>query len=392
MCSASFLQPIGENACIQECGNATEHIILRPDRETFKILPWMPTHAGVMMGAYNCDGTPYQYCPRFQIQDAMQSLKEKYNIEIKIGIEIEFLIMNQQYSPVEESLYLDSKSLDFYSQQLCEIAKHLKALNTNITGIHKETGRGQFEIILSYGPVLEILDKYFLAREVINNVLSKHNLIASFIPFVSHDTCSGAHVHLSLWRDGINICKDISRQYQMSNECESFMSGIMEALPAMVSFLAPSANSLRRLKDGSFLGQTMGWSIDFKDVPLRYIPRQQNFELKTMDHTANHYYTLAAILRCGELGIEKSMKLSKPIKEQDIQSNQDKEISLAQVPFNWESIRDQIQNKESGRFMKEAFRKLSKVIQIHKNIREHDINYFAKRSFAEEIKITTNRY
>lgn len=48
----------------------------------------------------------------------------------------------------------------------------------------------------------------------------------------------------------------------------------------------------------------MGWSVDFKDVPLRYTPRQKNFELKTLDNTANHYYALAAIIRCGMLGIK----------------------------------------------------------------------------------------
>lgn len=77
----------------------------------------------------------------------------------------------------------------------------------------------------------------------------------------------------------------------------------MEALPAMVSILCPTYNGLKRLLPSACVGAFVGWGLENKEAPLRMLPNQNNFELKTLDHTANHYYVIAAIINLGLIGI-----------------------------------------------------------------------------------------
>ncbi len=55
------------------------------------------------------------------------------------------------------------------------------------------------------------------------------------------------------------------------------------------------------------VGSVVGWGIESKEAPLRVLPRQKNVELKTLDHTANHYYALAALINIGRIGIEEKI-------------------------------------------------------------------------------------
>lgn len=104
--------------------------------------------------------------------------------------------------------YSNSNSLDLYSLILEDICDTLAQLDIEVLVVHKETGPGQFEVVLGYDSVMKSLDRYFMAREAIKAVLRKYSLIGSFIPKSSAITQNGAHVHMSLWKDGKNITVD----------------------------------------------------------------------------------------------------------------------------------------------------------------------------------------
>jgi glutamine synthetase len=72
--------------------------------------------------------------------------------------------------------------LDLYSKILEDVCDTLAILDIEVLVIHKETGPGQFEIVLGYDTVLKSLDRYFMARETIKAVLRKYSLLVSFIP------------------------------------------------------------------------------------------------------------------------------------------------------------------------------------------------------------------
>ena len=205
ICTGALFSPICYNQLIPGCGEIDKQVYMRPDRSTFKVLPWSPTQASVMVDFFTHDGERYKYCPRSTVRKAIIDLKEKHGLEVKIGFELEFAIFNLEFSPVEYNVYSSSNSLDLYAGILEEIVLKLQAMDIEVLVVHKETGPGQYEVVLGYGEILETLDKYFMARELIKAVLRKYSLIGSFIPKSGPITQNGAHVHMSLWKDGRNI-------------------------------------------------------------------------------------------------------------------------------------------------------------------------------------------
>lgn len=83
------------------------------------------------------------------------------------------------------------------------------------------------------------------------------------------------------------------------------MAGIHKYFDALVHFLTPSPNSIRRLQTQSYVGCFKVWGVENKEAPIRLIsplklgqPSQQ-FEIKTFDHTANFYFAMACTIVYG---------------------------------------------------------------------------------------------
>jgi glutamine synthetase len=102
---------------------------------------------------------------------------------------------------------------------------------------------------------------------------------------------------------------NLENKSKMATDTEHFLAAVVKALPALISLTCPTYNSLKRLMPDASVGATVGWGLESKEAPLRVLPRMKNIELKTLDHTANHYYVLAAILNIGRIGITDKLEL-----------------------------------------------------------------------------------
>lgn len=74
LCSAAFFSPICYNFLVDGCGKIDEHVAMKPDRSTFKVLPWCPTQAAVMVNILDHKGDPWKYCPRNMVTKATDKL------------------------------------------------------------------------------------------------------------------------------------------------------------------------------------------------------------------------------------------------------------------------------------------------------------------------------
>jgi glutamine synthetase len=155
------------------------------------------------------------------------------------------------------------------------------------------------------------IDNYHIAREVISHHFRTKGLQACFLPSINSIDCRNkAHIHVSIWKDGVNATGDVNGKYGLSEDGESFIAGILTYYNALFHFLCPSSNSIRRMKSSAQVGIYKFWSIENKEAPIRLL-RSDNpkapvseFEIKSMDHTANHYFALAAIVAFGIVGIK----------------------------------------------------------------------------------------
>lgn len=78
---------------------------------------------------------------------------------------------------------------------------------------------------------------------------------------------------MSLWKDGKNITVDKAQKHQLSGDANSFIAGILKGLPALISMISPTYNSMKRLMPSASVGAIIAWGVENKEAPLRYMAR-----------------------------------------------------------------------------------------------------------------------
>ena len=142
---------------------------------------------------------------------------KKIGLEVKIGIEIEFVVVKKgTLEPYDNSTYYSLHSLAEYADDIESLIDELNDNGIELDQFHKEGAKGQFEACLKYGPVMQLIDNYYIAKEIIACFFKKRGYIASFLPKVMKDCGNGAHVHISIWRDGKNMIGDPKGRYGLS--------------------------------------------------------------------------------------------------------------------------------------------------------------------------------
>ena len=175
---------------------------------------------------------------------------------------------------------------------------------------------------------MSTIDNYHIVREVISHHFRTKGIITSFLPKID-GYGSGCHFHLSLWKNGKNVIGDPTSRLGVSPDAESFIAGILNNYEALFHFLCPSPNSIRRMLPSKWVGVYKCWGVENKEAPIRLCSSSKasekfsNFEIKSFDHTANHYFALAAIIALGMNGIRNHMKLPEPINEDPADLSED---------------------------------------------------------------------
>jgi len=172
---------------------------------------------------------------------------------------------------------------------------------------------GQYELVLGPLPPVEAVDALIYTRETMYNIASKHKLCATVAPRLYSEHCGSAmHTHISVHRIGKSTP---SSTLNLNSTESSFLSGLLEHLPAVQAFTMALPPSYDRMKDGIRSGGTyVCWGDNNKETPVRlcnrYSDSSRNFEVKCVDGLANPYLSLAAMLGAGTLGITQDKTLT----------------------------------------------------------------------------------
>ena len=123
---------------------------------------------------------------------------------------------------------------------------------------------------------------------------------------------NGAHVHISVHSKST---PSASAHANLNKIEASFLAGVLEHLSGITLLALPLVASYKRMADGISSGGTyVSWGTENKEVAVRlcnpYSISSRNFELKTLDGTANPYLALAGILGAGLTGIVESKELT----------------------------------------------------------------------------------
>lgn len=299
------LDPVGE-------------VYLTADNSTIRKLPYSPGNS-MAIGDMYVNGSPWEFCPRNYLK-RMLKLAGKYGVEIKASFENEFYLLDKQnpLNCLENTNFASTNSMNLNNDVIMEIVDDLEAQGLSVEQYYPESGPCQHEITVRYDEALKAADNQIVFRETVRAVALKHERVTSFLPkLFSKHAGSGCHIHMSLWRDGVNLLHDPDEIFELDPFAHHFISGILEHLSSLMAITTPTPNSYKRILPSSWAGKYGCWGFDNREASIRVVREPdgniKHFEFKTSDATSNPYLSLGSIICSGMNGVHEKLVLPEPV-------------------------------------------------------------------------------
>lgn len=312
-------------------------MLLKPDLNTFTIMPWLKNDYGniarVICDVHTPDGEPYNCDPRYILKQALKEA-EGLGYEFMTGPELEFFLFkivdgkilsasDRSILPHDRGQYFDLV-LDLGFDVRRDMIYALEKMGIEVETSHHEVAEGQHEIDFKYGNALASADKVMTMKFALKAIAAKHGLHATFMPKpISGINGSGMHVHQSLFSlaSGDNLFFDDSNKYKLSQLAFQFLAGQMEHVKAMSSILNPTVNSYKRLVPGYEAASYICWAQINRSALIR-VPRytegkekSTRIEIRNPDPSANPYLAFAVLLKAGLDGIKRKIQVPDAVEE-----------------------------------------------------------------------------
>lgn len=308
----SQFQPVGE-------------VRIRPDVNTFQVLPYLPGHARMLSDIETIAGEPWELCPRSLLKSFLQKLASRGMI-IRAAFENEFTILNNvngEWRPLEQSNCFSSAAMDLASPYVLPMITALEKQGVMVEKYYPEAGHGQHEIPVRHQAGLQAADQQVVFKETVRGTALANDFRVSFMPKASPDSAgNGCHIHFSLWDADCeqNLFYDAHNEYGLSQTARHFMAGILKHAPALMAFTAPTTNSYKRFVERCWSSCYVCWGPDNREATVRAASGFKgqeaatvNLELKPSDPTCNPYLALAGIICAGLDGIENEVDPGEPV-------------------------------------------------------------------------------
>lgn len=308
----SQFQPVGE-------------VRIRPDVTTFQVLPYLAGHARMLSDLETIEGQPWELCPRSLLKTFINKLSDQGMI-IRAAFENEFTIFNktnEEWLPLDQFNCFSSAAMDLASPYVLPIITALEQQGVMVEKYYPEAGHGQHEIPVRHQAGLQAADQQVVFKETVRGTALANDFRVSFMPKISSDSAgNGCHIHFSLWdsQDERNLFYDAAGDYGLSQTARHFMAGILNHLPALLAFTAPTTNSYKRFVERCWSSCYVCWGPDNREATVRaasgfkgHEASTVNLEYKPSDPACNPYLDLAALICAGLDGIEQQADPGKPV-------------------------------------------------------------------------------
>jgi glutamine synthetase len=272
----------------------------------------------VLSDATHTDGAPWDACPRTFLRQAVDELRTETGLRLMASFEHEF-VLGGDVGGGPFTLAAQRAAEPFAGQ----VVAALRAAGADPEMILPEYGTGQWEVLVRPAEGVAAADRAAIVKEVVREVARRSGRSSTFSPLPDPDGIgNGVHVHLSLLDDdGRNALYDADRPGALSELGGAFAAGLLQHLPALMAFTAPSGISYLRLTPHHWSAGTGALGYRNRECAVRICPvaeiaggdlsRQFNLEYRGMDATASPHLGLAMLLRAGVAGIRAGLDAPK---------------------------------------------------------------------------------
>ena len=177
-----------DNRCIVDgsfiagiAGESEPDMYLRPDLDTFAILPWRPQQgkvARLLCDIYCPDGTPHERSPRYILKKTAREAKKEGYTRL-VDPECEFFLFHTDDNGVpttvthEKAGYLDVSPVDLGENARRDIVLNLEDMGIEVESSHHETAPAQHEVDFKYGEVRTIADRIMSFKMTVRTIAKR---------------------------------------------------------------------------------------------------------------------------------------------------------------------------------------------------------------------------
>jgi glutamine synthetase len=278
----SGLSPVGECRLVPE------------DLATLTPLPFASNQAMVTCDMTEPDAaTPWDGCPRGTLKRVLGRLAER-GYSTVASYEAEFYAWGPE-GPLDRTPYAASFALTPAGDFIAELVRTLKQMGFRPEQCHAEVGHGNLELSVGEDEALAAVDGRVMVLEAIRGVAHTMGLETTMAPKPYLDAAgNGHHLHVSLYEGEDPVLFDSSGA--LSGPGRGFVGGLLEHLPAVMAFTAPSPNSYQRLAPGMWASAFATYGLDNREAAVRLASpvagresATANVEIKPVDVTSNSY-------------------------------------------------------------------------------------------------------
>ncbi|MFJ9929661.1 glutamine synthetase [Streptomyces misionensis] len=307
-------------------GSPDGDLRLYPDLDHLVVLAGQPGWAWAPVDRITQEGDRHPGCARTFLRRTVAEAAERHGLGFKAAIEVEWALglgsapAGEFVPAVSGPAYGAIRQVEL-SDCLADLLAALAAQGVDVDQVHPEYAAGQFELSTGALDPVAAADRSLLVRQTIRAVAGRHGLRVSFSPAVlAGSVGNGGHVHLSCWRDGVNLHAGGERRYGLTPDAESFAAGILARLPALTAVTAPSPASYLRLRPSQWAGVFTAWGRETREAALRLVTgttgrrhQDANLEVKPVDLAANPHLALGCLLAAGLDGLAAGLRLPEEI-------------------------------------------------------------------------------
>ncbi len=298
---------------------------LRADPDAAVAVGCAPGWGWAPIDHHEQSGEPWAGCQRHFLR-RMVSEAEAAGIELMAAWELEFSVGRDErgeFVPLHRGPGYGAATFGETGGFLLALADALQQSGISAEQVHVEYADGQMEISLPPADALRACDTSILARHVIRWVAAQQGLRASFSPrVVAGSVGNGSHIHLSVWRDGVNRFAGGGGQEGLHPDGEQFVAGMLRHLPALTALGAPTALSYERLQPSHWAGVYACWGNENREAALRLegaggasSATSANVEWMSVDGAANPYLVTGALIAAGLDGLAERLELAPAVSE-----------------------------------------------------------------------------
>lgn len=296
-----------------------DRVYLKPDIDTFAILPWRPQQGKVarfLCDLMDKDGNDIEESPRYILRRVLNKAKrEGYSFDLDPECEFFLFETDEEGNPTtktrEKAGYLDVAPLDQGENARRDMILTLEEMGFEIESSHHEDAPGQHEVDFKQAQGVKVADQIVTFRSTVRTIAQRHGLHATFMPKPRTDLPGSAlSLNISGFRDGKNMFVDPKAENGLSQDAYSFIAGLLAHMNGMAAVSNPLVNSYKRLKPGFHAPTELFWSLNDYRAPIRVVRGKEgdtHIEWTLPDGASNPYLLIAIVVASGLNGIQEKM-------------------------------------------------------------------------------------